>query len=125
MCTEKADKDRLSVVDPTEAVRITYIVSLIDTDQSVTQFKHVIAQRNDDAKPDVEALAYIYHLVCELPRIRYLQLSGFRLGLDIVCDDRHISEVECCIDLVHKVKRCRLWEAVRGEVWEALESGLP
>ena len=38
-----------SVVISAELTGCTHVISFIDTDKSVTQFKHVITQGNDDA----------------------------------------------------------------------------
>ena len=37
------------------------------------------------------------------------QLGCLGLRLDIVGDDRDITEVQSRVDLVHEVQRCRLW----------------
>jgi len=65
----------------------------VNADKTVTEFKHVVSERNDD------------------------ELSVLRTVLDIVGIDRNVPEVKCCVDLVHEVlvvQRCR-FEDVKSE----------
>ncbi len=59
------------------------VIGLVDTNQAVCQFKHIVSERNND------------------------KLSILRAFLDIICDDRNVFEVKRGINLVHNVQRGR------------------
>jgi len=66
------------------------IGSLVNSDQAMTEFKHIISHRDDN------------------------KLSIFRSVFDVVGYNRNVSEVKRSVDLVHEVQR-RWFEDMKGE----------
>lgn len=72
----------------------------------MTELEHVVSKRDDDAANATS------NQLCSRPTLRVIsrsQLGCLGLRLDIVGNDRDVTEVQSRIDLVHEVQRRWLW----------------